>query len=631
MIEVDRMNFLEKMRNEILIADGAMGTLLYSYGKDTCYEQLNLSHPEQILRIHKAYLAAGAEVIQTNTYAANYLKLARYGLEDSVKEINRAAVNLAKKAANDTGYVLGSMGGNRGIKPQSISLEEIKQSFQEQLSCLLAESVDGLLLETFYDLEELETVLSIARKETNLPIIAQVSLQETGFLQDRTPVAEALNRLEGLGADIVGLNCRLGPHHMLLALEQIPIPKKAFLSAYPNAGLPAYIDGVIQYESEAEYFRKSAQAFREQGVRLLGGCCGTTPEHIRAFAAELKGTVPVKEKAIAIKKEKISVEVKEIKREYPPLQEIVKKRPSVIVELDPPKKLDTTKFFEGVHALKATGIDAVTMADNSLASPRISNTALGYLVKTKYNMRPLIHLTCRDRNIIGLQSHLLGLHTLGLNDLLAITGDPARVGDFPGASSVYDVSSFELIQMIKMLNEGQSYSGKDLGEKTTFSVAAAFNPNVRQIDKAVKRLEKKITYGADYFITQPVYSEEKIRSVYEETKHLDTPIYIGLMPLTSSKNAEFLHNEVPGIKIEDSIRESLAALKDDPLKAAQEGIKITKSLIDTAAELFNGIYLITPFMRYEMSVELSEYANEKTAERVRRNHRVKSINQGTNE
>ncbi len=247
------------------------------------------------------------------------------------------------------------------------------------------------------------------------------------------------------------------------------------------------------------------------------------------------------------------------------------------------------------------------------------------------NMRPLVHLTCRDRNIIGLQSHLMGLHTLGLNDLLAITGDPARVGDFPGASSVYDVSSFELIQMIKMLNDGQSYSGKELGQKTAFSVAAAFNPNVRQIDKAVKRLEKKIAYGADYFITQPVYSEEKIRSVYEETKHLDTPIYIGLMPLTSSKNAEFLHNEVPGIKIDDSIRESLAALKDDPQTAAQEGINITKTLIDTASELFNGIYLITPFMRYEMTVELSNYAHEKTAERVRRNHRVNSINQGTNQ
>jgi 5,10-methylenetetrahydrofolate reductase len=246
-------------------------------------------------------------------------------------------------------------------------------------------------------------------------------------------------------------------------------------------------------------------------------------------------------------------------------------------------------------------------------------------VKTETGQRPLIHITCRDRNIIGLQSHLLGLHTLGLNDLLAITGDPARVGDFPGASSVYDVSSFELIQMIKQLNEGLSLSGKDLGQKTAFSIAAAFNPNVRQIDKAVQRLEKKISYGADYFITQPVYSEEKLISVYEETKHLDTPIYIGLMPLTSSKNTEFLHHEVPGIKIADSVRDTMAALQDNPQQAVQEGIKITKALIDIAAELFNGIYLITPFMRYEISVELSEYAH-RTTEKLRRKHRVNNIN-----
>ncbi|WP_071395214.1 bifunctional homocysteine S-methyltransferase/methylenetetrahydrofolate reductase [Bacillus tuaregi] len=615
------MNFLKRLENEILIADGAMGTLLYSYGKDSCIEQLNLSHPEQIMDIHKAYLDAGAEIIQTNTYAANYLKLSRYGLEDSVKEMNSKAVQLAKQAVGSNAYIIGSIGGNRGINPQSLSLEEIKRSFREQLYCLLLEGVDGILLETFYDLEELETVLSIARKETDLPIIAQVSMQEVGYLQDHTNIGEALTRLESHGADVVGLNCRFGPHHMLKALEQVAIPTKAFLSAYPNAGLPAYTDGVFHYDGDADYFRKSAHDFRNQGIRLLGGCCGTTPEHIRAFASELKGVEPVREKKLQRKEEKIVVSSETTEREFLPLESLVKERPSVIVELDPPKKLDTTKYFKGVEALKETGIDAITMADNSLASPRISNSALGYLVKQKTGVRPLIHLTCRDRNMIGLQSHLMGLHTLGLHDVLAITGDPARVGDFPGASSVYDVSSFELIQMIKQFNEGLSYSGKELGQKTSFSVAAAFNPNVRQLDKAVKRLEKKITYGADYFITQPVYSEEKIISIYEETKHLDTPIYIGLMPLTSSKNAEFLHHEVPGIKISDSIRESMAAFKDEPMKAAQEGIQITKSLIDTAAELFNGIYLITPFLRYEMTAELSQYAKQ-TSEKLRRKHRV---------
>ncbi|MBO0958869.1 bifunctional homocysteine S-methyltransferase/methylenetetrahydrofolate reductase [Neobacillus sp. MM2021_6] len=618
------MSFLEKLQNQILIADGAMGTLLYSYGTDCCFEELNLSQSEQIQSIHKAYIDAGADVIQTNTYAGNYLKLQRYGLEDSVKEINSAAVRNAKKAAETNAYVLGTMGGNRGVKPNSISIDELKRSFREQLYCLLLEGVDGLLLETFYDLEELETVLTIARKETKLPIIAQVSLQEPGILQNQLPVNEAMTRLEGLGADVIGLNCRLGPHHMLLALEQIELPKHAFLSAYPNASLPTYTDGKFHYEGDADYFCQSARAFRNEGVRLLGGCCGTTPAHIRAFASELKNSVPITEKVVKLKPKKSVVETSAVKREFTPLQEIVKERPSVIVELDPPRKLDTTKFFEGAQALKDAGIDSITLADNSLATVRISNESLGYLLKERLNVRPLIHLSCRDRNIIGLQSHLMGLHTLGLNDVLAITGDPARVGDFPGASSVYDVSSFELIQMIKQLNEGLSFSGKDLGQKTAFSIAAAFNPNVRSVEKAVKRLEKKIHYGADYFITQPVFSEEKLLEVYQHTKHLDAPIYIGLMPLISSKNAEFLHNEVPGIKIADSIRERMAGLNDNPLQATREGIEITKSLIDAALDLFNGIYLITPFLRYELTTELAQYARNRASE-IRGNSYAKNI------
>jgi methionine synthase / methylenetetrahydrofolate reductase(NADPH) len=608
------MSLLEKLEKQILIADGAMGTLLSSFGKDSCFEELNLSHPKKIQDIHEAYIDAGADVIQTNTYAANYLKLQRYGLEDSVKEINSAAVENAKKAAQQNAYVLGTIGGNRGIKPNSISIEELKRSFREQLYCLLLEGVDGLLFETFYDLEELETILTIARKETKLPLIAQVSLQEPGILQDRTPVNEALKRLESLGANVIGLNCRLGPHHMLETLEEIELPAHAYLSAYPNASLPTYTDGRFLYEGDADYFRKSARAFQNEGVRLLGGCCGTTPDHIRAFASELKNSAPVTEKVVKLKPKKIIVENQSIKRDFQPLEDLVKERPSVIVELDPPRKLDTTKFFEGAKALKEAGIDAVTMADNSLAQVRISNESLGTLLKTQLGMRPLIHIACRDRNIIGLQSHLMGLHTLGMHDVLAITGDPARVGDFPGASSVYDVSSFELIQMIKQLNDGLSFSGKDLGQKTAFSIAGAFNPNVRSVEKAVKRLEKKIEHGADYFISQPVFSEDKIIEVYEHTKHLNAPIYIGLMPLISSRNAEFLHNEVPGIKISQSIRDRMAALSDNPLQAAREGVEITKSLIDAALDLFNGIYLITPFLRYELTTELAIYARKRAKE-----------------
>ncbi|MEW9502217.1 bifunctional homocysteine S-methyltransferase/methylenetetrahydrofolate reductase [Jeotgalibacillus marinus] len=609
------MNFLDALQEKILIADGAMGTLLYSYGTDQCFEELNISQAEHIQRIHTAYINAGADVIQTNTYGGNYHKLERYGLQDQVKEINSAAVRNAKAAATEGTHILGTIGGIRGIRPQFIELDEIKRTFREQLYCLLLEGVDGLLFETYYDLAELSTLVQIARKETDLPIVAQVSLQEVGVLQDGTPITEALKRLENVGADVVGINCRQGPFHMLRTLERVPLPKHAFLSSYPNASLPSYSDGALQYNNNADYFGECAKSFQAQGIRLLGGCCGTTPDHIRAFSQALEGAVPIEEKQIIVPKPKI--EVRSQSRVIPePLQSIVLSRPSVVVELDPPKKLNTDAFMRGAKALKDAGADAITLADNSLASPRVSNESLGHLIKQEVGARPLVHITCRDRNLIGLQSHLMGLHTLGLHDILAVTGDPTKVGDFPGATSVYDVSSFELIEMIQQLNRGISMSGKDLGESTSFSIGAAFNPHVRSVERAVVRMEKKIAAGADYFMSQPVFSQEKLLDVYDHTKHIEKPMYIGLMPLTSSRNAEFLHHEVPGIKLSDEVRERMLKVSDDKEKSAQEGILITKALIDAALELFNGIYLITPFMRYETTVELTRYANEQAAKRA---------------
>ena len=623
------MSLLQDLQKQILIADGAIGTLLYSYGVGHCYEELNLTHPEQIQNIHLAYLEAGSQVIQTNTYAANFEKLFRYGLEDQVREINTQAVQIAREISKDRAYLLGTIGGIRGVKKKATSLRDIQQYFQEQLDALLTAGVDGILLETYYDLEELTSVLQIARKETALPIIAQISLYEIGILQDGIPLIQAFDRLEELGADIVGLNCRMGPLHMLRSLEQIPLPKRALLSAYPNASLPSYVDGTLTYSSNASYFEESAFSFREQGVRLLGGCCGTTPEHIQAMAKSVQGLQPVTEKVVKKKepsREKITIEpvvfgqpieLALTKKADRHLHEIVQERSSIIVELDTPKQLRIDTFIAGALALKEAGIDALTMADNSLASPRISNLAMGAIVKGQLDIRPLCHVTCRDRNLIGLQSHLMGLYTLGIDQVLAVTGDPTKVGDFPGATSVYDLSSFELIQLIKQLNEGISFSGKPLGHKASFSVAAAFNPNVRHLDKAVQRLEKKIDSGADYFISQPIYCEEQMLEVYEATKHLRSPIYIGVMPLTSSRNAEFIHHEVPGIKLTESIRKRMAWHGEDLYGAQREGIEIAKELIDAAIKLFNGIYLITPFTRYEMTVELTQYIHQKNANKER--------------
>lgn len=600
------MSLLQALEKRILVADGAMGTLLYAQGMKSCFEELNLTHPEQVEQIHRAYLQAGADVIQTNTYAANYIKLARYGLEEQVSEINTRAVKLARKAAAGKAFVLGSIGGIWEINKRSTTLTEIKRSFREQLSCLLKGGVDGILLETYYDLEELSTVLEIARRETSLPIIAQLSLHDIGVVQGGYSVVEAFQRLEDLGADLLGLNCRLGPYHMLRSLEQVPLPKRAYLSAYPNASLPEYKEGQLLYLSNPSYFEESALHFHREGVRLLGGCCGTTPDHIAAIAKAVKGLKPITEKTVRTSPNPIAISTVGESREAHIHEKDVDNDYSIIVELDPPKQLNLTKYKAGAKALKEAGVDAITLADNSLASPRVCNMAVGHLIQAELNTRALVHVACRDRNVIGMQSHLLGLHALGLNQLLAITGDPSKLGDFPGATSVFDLSSFELIQLIKQCNQGLSFSGKSLGQKTNFSVAAAFNPNVRHLDKAVERLEKKIEAGADYFISQPVFSVEKIEEVYEATKHIKAPIYIGIMPLINSRNAEFLHHEVPGIKLSDSIRQRMAKI-DHPKEAEQEGVAIAQELLDAALTYFKHIYIITPFLRYQLSVQLVNY------------------------
>ncbi|MEK5496589.1 bifunctional homocysteine S-methyltransferase/methylenetetrahydrofolate reductase [Bacillus sp. FSL M8-0077] len=605
------MGLLQDLQNRVLIADGAMGTLLYSYGIDRCFEELNLSKEDEVKRVHEAYVQAGADIIQTNTYGANYIKLSRYGLEEETKRINTKAVQIAKAAAGSA-YVLGTIGGIRTFNKNAYSLDEIKRSFREQLYLLLNEEPDGLLLETYYDIEEAKAVLEIARKETALPIVMNVSMHEQGVLQDGTPLKDGLSELSSLGADVVGINCRLGPYHMIQALEGVPLLENSHLSVYPNSSLPSLEEGRLVYDTDNDYFRKSALEFRNQGARIIGGCCGTTPQHISAMAEAVKDLAPITEKEVKVLKEEI-ISIQD-QRTEPGLDELAVKKRSIIVELDPPKKLNFEKFLVAANELKSAGIDALTLADNSLATPRISNVACGALLKQQLDMRSLVHITCRDRNLIGLQSHLMGLDTLGLTDILAITGDPSKIGDFPGATSVYDLTSFDLIRLIKQFNEGLSFSGKPLGKKTNFSVAGAFNPNVRHIDKAVKRLEKKIEYGADYFISQPVYSEEQLVKIHEESRHLDKPIYIGIMPLTSSRNAEFIHHEIPGIKLSDSIREIMAKAGEDKAKQRTEGLAIARSLLDTACELFNGIYLITPFLRSDLTAELTTYIHQKEKE-----------------
>lgn len=602
---------LDKLKSNILVADGAIGTILYSEGLDTCPEAYNLNHPDKVERIHRTYIEAGADIIQTNTYGANFEKLKAFGLEHRVKDIHQAAVQIAKKAANDDTFILGTVGGFRGIKQEDLELSSIQYHTEIQVETLVNAGVDGILFETYYDLQELTNIIEATKRKYDIPIIAQLTALNTNYLRDGTEINHALQQVTSSGGDIVGLNCHHGPHHMQQSFSHIELPEGAYLSCYPNASLLDIENSQFKYSDNASYFGKVAKQLINEGVRLIGGCCGTTPEHIQYIKSSVAGLNPVTQKDVIPITKYINNTEKEPKKQN--LKSKVENRPTIIVELDTPKHLDTETFFRNIKKLDDAQIDAVTLADNSLATVRISNVAAASIIKQRYDIDPLVHITCRDRNLIGLQSHLLGLSLLDINEILTITGDPSKIGHLPGATNVYDVNSKGLTEIALRFNQGINTDGDALKTKTNFNIAGAFDPNVRKLDGAVRRLEKKLESGMHYFITQPVYSKEKIKEVYEATKHLDVPFFIGIMPVTSYNNALFLHNEVPGIKLSDKILEQFEAVKDDKAKTKALSLKLSKELIDTVHEYFNGLYLITPFQKVDYTLELANYSKTITS------------------
>ena len=604
-------NLLERLENNVLVADGAMGTALYSNGLESCHEYNNISNPSAVEEIHRAYIEAGADIIQTNTYAAKKCQLKTYGYEDKFEEINIRAAEIARSAAGEKTFVLGTIGAIRGLRECELTLESIVNETLDQVKVLLStEKIDGLLFETYYDQEEIRTILSEVRKLTDLPIITNISLLEAGITQNGEKVTDALSTLVNLGADIVGLNCHLGPYHMIKSFKQVPLFAQSYLSAYPNASLMQLTQTIngneYRFRKNSSYFEQSAKLLVEEGVRLIGGCCGTTPEHIRAIKKGIKGLKPVKRKIITpLPAEEELIRVASNK---PTIVDKVKKQVTIIAELDPPKHLNIEKFIEAAKTIDKKNIEAITLADNSLASTRICNLTAAVLLKEHITTPTLLHLACRDHNLIGLQSRLMGLDLLGINNILAVTGDPSNLGDFPGATSVFDVTSFKLIPFIKQLNEGLGYNGASLKKTTNFTVAAAYNPNVRDISKTKRLVEKKIKSGADYFITQPVFEEEKIVKLAElASNYPDTPFFVGIMPITSYNNAIFLHNEVPGIKLSEEFLSRLEEVKDDKELCQKVALEESKKLLDVALKHFNGIYLITPFTRADLTVELIDY------------------------
>lgn len=603
--------FLERIAHQLIVGDGAMGTMIYSKGVPIAqsYDELNRTHPEIILDIHRAYVAAGAQALETNTFTANRIKLSRYGLEGAVAELNERGVRLAREAAGSDVYVFGSVGPVRGHQTEEITVGETREAFTEQIEALASARVDVLLLETFRHLDDLLLALEISKSLTDLPVICHLAFDDEGFTREGVHILEAFERLHTAGADVVGANCMKGPSGMLRLFEQVPLDSGLYLSAMPNAGLPAYVDGRYMYLSSPDYFAASALKLRSEGVRLFGGCCGTTPEHIRAIVEALEGLDPVTEKKLVVQM-KAAPAPKPHEPVESPLLKQVRERTTVIVELDPPRTLKHEVILQGARALRQAGADAITMADNSLGVTRMDNVALGYLVKERVGLRPIIHISCRDKNLIGLQSELMGLYALGIDHVLALTGDPAKWGDQPGATSVFDLNSIRLVEMIQRLNNGVSFSGRNLDERTHFIVGVAFNPHVPRLEPQLNRLRKKIEAGANFIMTQPIYDPAQAEKIHKSLQGMNIPVFVGVMPLVSARNAEFLHHEVPGIEIPEEVRERMARY-DRGEKARQEGIAISKEVLEAILSYFNGVYLITPFTRYEITAALTAFVRDR--------------------
>jgi len=609
------MNLIAALKETILCGDGAMGTLLSERGipAGNCYEELCLSQPELIAGVHREYLAAGAQIITTNSFGANALKLSGFGLESRTSEVNRRAAQLARESVDHSGitaWVAGSVGpipstGWRENGSLTSLVMDLEQFFREQISALLEGGADLILLETFQNPKELSLALQIAKSLSNKPVIALIASPETGRLPGGAWIGDVLESLANEGADLVGLNCVNGPQAMLRLLEKIAPARP--LAVFANAGRPSYQEGRIVYGTTPEYFADFGRRMAEAGAVLVGGCCGTTPDHIKALASSLQGRKPVQRKSFSISTSEENAPLTE-HQERSILDLLAVGKTVIVTELDPPKTLPLEKFFAAAEAITRAGSDAITLADNSLAILRVSNFAVAALLKER-GITPLMHLSCRDKNLIGLQSELLGMAALGMRHVLALTGDPAKGGDHPGASSVYDVNSVGLLEIIRRLNEGYTQAGTDLQARPDLIAGCTFNPNVRNFDAQIQRLERKINAGARYVMTQPVFETSLVEETAKRTAHFGVPVFVGVWPLLNGRQARFLHNEVPGIRIPDSVSARMEGLEG--IEGRKEGIAIAKEVTRAVLDHFPGIYFMTPFLAYQTTEELSAFVRSR--------------------
>jgi len=609
-------DFIQAIADEhVYLFDGAMGTMLYAKGVfiNKCYDELNLRNPEIVLEVHKQYVRAGAEIIETNTYGANRIKLRSFGIEDELRAINERGAALAREAAGDSVFVAGAIGplGIR-IEPYGpTSLAEAREYFREQASALRDAGVDLFVLETMSNIAEIEQGILAIRDICSLPVVAQMTIGNDGRTIYGDVPRTIAQRLDLAGADVIGLNCSVGPDVMLDAIEEITAVTAKKISAQPNAGLPREVNGRQMYMASPDYMAKYAKRLIHKGVKFLGGCCGTTPEHIKIMADAVRPLSP--RRSFVVVEREADAKHSDSKESVPMAsrsnwgKRIAAGEFVTTIEITPPKGPNPDKMIESVRTIKAAGVDAVNVPDGPRAQNRMGAIAVAVLLQQRVGIETVLHYCCRDRNLLGMHSDLLGCAALGLRNLLLITGDPPKMGPYPDATAVFDIDSIGLTNMANLMNHGLDLGGNPFGEPTQFTIGVGVNPGHMDLDYELRRLDWKVKAGAEYCITQPVFDVAVLERFLAQIGEMKLPVVAGIWPLLSYRNAQFMNNEVPGVSVTDEVMERMRIASEKSKEhGLREGIAIARETLERVRDRVAGVQVSAPLGRVDLALQVFE-------------------------
>ena len=600
--------FLDALDDRVLVCDGAMGTLLYAQGVfiNRCFDALNLTDPDRVAAVHEDYVRAGADVVETNTFGANRIKLQAFGLADQIRDINIAGARLARRGAGERAYVAGAMGplGLR-IEPWGkTASDEAEAYFREQALALVEGGVDLLMLETFRDVNEITAAIAAVRSVCALPVVAQMTIEDEGNSLDGTPPEQFVPALQAAGADVIGINCSIGPAHMLEALERMAALTPARLSAQPNAGRPRDIEGRTLYLTSPEYMASYARRFLAARVRLVGGCCGTTPEHISQIKAAVIGDEPTKAPSRRARPATSAPEVTPIDRSEKSFlaNALARRRWVTLVELLPPRGHVGDESIEQARGLRVKGVDAVIIPDGH-AGPRLSALSLAVLIQQRTGIETVLQYSARDRSLLGLQSDLLGAHAMGIRNIVVVTGDVPLVADYPDATAIVDVDSIGLLNAVSRFNHGVDVGGQSIGAPTAFHVGVTVNPAADDLDREIRRFEYKLEAGAEFVVTRPVFDARLFDRIAQRLERSGLPVLLGVRPLESVLDAEWMANEVPGAQIPDGVLERMRGARTAE-SAAAEGIAIARDVYQALRDRVQGVFVAAPLGRIDLALEI---------------------------